>query len=620
MTYVIAFSIVFFIVLILCLAVPLRSSRKVLGSIAAVSVLAALIMYGYGYSCLCDMDNTYELITCILRTIFDSCRILVGSSNWSEMKDVYGEYPLWKLVFWLIHLSAMATSASAMIIFLGSTLLKNIKTFLLVTRNITLIFGVSENTLEFGKALEKTGKTAIVYLDPNDETRLHTAIAQTGAIIRSDAEALNGSVRFLRSIGLRPGKRKLFVYALDRSLLANREFAKKLVTSLESRGILPEQTTLTILSSGEETDNPFQAVSGRYGFGSVLSINEPDMVARILIQNYPPYQSMTFDKNGRAEKDFHGIIIGFGQVGQAVLRQLIMNSQFQGSHSKITIFAPDYRKQMGWISHECAAMLNHYDISLFPYDGRSRQFYDYLEENLSSVDHLTICAGNDAINLEIGEQIQNYLLRMKCRIPILMCTRRGVSRMTADEKLDSHRIYTPDILCPEQIDRMAMVLNQSYKDHGDMWENWKKCSYFNRMSSRAAADFYDALLYCAGMTQEDVLADWDPKGELLENLAATEHLRWNAFHYCMGFRPMTELEFLERCNVYTAEKSIDPHTEYQIRKDVKNRIHACMIPWEDLDAYASKENAVSHENADYAENDRNNIRDLAKVLRAMNEI
>lgn len=614
---IIAAAVVVFLAMIVSVAIPPRYTRRILGTTAVVTVIMALCMYGYGHSYLLinEVEN-HTRLTSILRTVFDASRIFVGSNNWSAIHAAYDDlWKGWEVIFWTLNLLAMMTSASAVIVSLGSRLLKKVRIWIFRMRDITLIYGLNDHTLEFGRVLTEQEKTAVIYIDRTEQTKHHTSIDQMGALLRCDTDALSANLRFLKSIGLKKGQRRLRVYALDQSMQANQQFARKLLTSLEARDILAEQTSLTILSVGEETDNPMQAGPGRYGYGSLLSFNEPDMVARILIREYPPCRSLAFDENGKALRDFHGIIIGFGQVGQAVLRQLAMNSQFQGSTSRIAVFAPDYEKRMGWISHECREMLNHYQIELYPYDGRSRQLYDYLEEQSSSINYVAICAGSDTVNLEIAERMQLYLERRDSCARILMCSSRGVSHLAVGEHIISHPIYVPKLLCSDQIDRMAMVLNQSYQQKGDMVENWKKCTYFDRMSSRAAADFYDTLLYCAGTTREEALECWDPQGKLLENLAATEHLRWNAFHYCMGFRPMTESEFRERADRYAVE--IERNTNYRIAKDMDKRIHACMIPWEDLDAYSAKENAITGAARNYAENDRNNVRDLAKVLRAM---
>lgn len=607
----ISWSAGIFLAILWLIASPPKYTKRILALVAVITAICALCMYGYGYSKLDGLDAVT-----VLHTVFDSCRIFTGSNNWEKISGAFEWHPrIWTTLFWMIQLMALTTSASAVVTSLGSRLLKRIRLWIFRMRDITLIFGLNENTLEFGRALAEKGRTALIYIDQTEQVKLQTAVDQMGAIFRCDPDALEGTVRFLKSIGLRKGKRVLRVFAMDHSMIANQRFARNLMEALEARGVSPSQTSLTILSAGEETDNPMQARPGQYGYGSLTALDEPEMVARILTRSYPPCKTLTFDSNGKATSDFCGIIIGFGQIGQAVLRQLVMNSQFQGSTSRIAVFAPDYEQRMGWISHECREMLKHYNIKMYPYDGRSSQLYDYLEEYAEAIKYVAVCAGNERTNLEIGERMQLYLQRRDCNAPILLCSSRGVSRLSAGEYIVSRRIYVPEILCSDQLDKMAMVLNQSYCQTGDMVENWNNCSYFDRISSRSAADFYDALLYCAGMTQEEAIAHWDPQGELLENLAASEHLRWNAFHYCMGFRPMMEEEFRERAGNYDATKKLYP--SYRITKDVEKRIHACMIPWEQLDDYSAKENAVTGGQADYAENDRNNVRALAKVLQSM---
>ena len=137
------------------------------------------------------------------------------------------------------------------------------------------------------------------------------------------------------------------------------------------------------------------------------------------------------------------------------------------------------------------------------------------------------------------------------------------------------------------------------------------------MSSRSAADFLHTILRAAGTTEASARENWAPRGELLENLAKMEHLRWNAFHYAMGFCPMTEEEYEARVAEFLRKRSADPNTTYRIARDMERRIHACMIPWESLDGYSDKENAVTGQNRDYAENDRQNICAMKDVLQKM---
>lgn len=615
----IGFSCAIFLAIILCLAIPPKYTKKILSWIAIFSVISALCLYGYGYGYTYLYGDTHTIVTGIIMTVFDTCRIIFGSNNWHAVVAAYEGKIGWEIFFWIVHLLAMTTTVSAAIVSLGSELLKKIRLRILRKRDVAIIFGLNENTLDFGRELSENRKISVLYVDKNPESSLSILVERMGALLRSDADAWNGNGRFLKSIGLKPGKRKLYVYALDASIRVNRQFARQLLSTLEQQNILSEQTSLTILCADDETDDFLQASGDHYGYGNLLSINEPDMLARIMVRICPPYKSLQFDRDGAAVTDFHGVVVGFGDTGQAVLRQLVMNSQFRGSSGKISVFAPDYERQMGWLSHECREMLKHYDIMLYPYDGRSSQFYDYIEEHAASIGYIAVCAGSESINLEIAERLQHFLRKRDRLLSVLVCSRNGVIQLLPEGTTRFHRIYIPQILCSDQIDRMAMVLNQSYIGSGDMRENWKKSSYFDRMSSRSAADFYEALLYSAGVTREEALKKWDPQGKLLENLAATEHLRWNAFHYCMGFRPMTEEEYRNRVQQYFEEKKRDPQTKFRIAKDMKNQLHACMIPWEDLDAYSVKENAITGSNRDYAESDRRNVRSIPDIIRMMEQ-
>ena len=606
---VILWTTALFCVIIVCLAVPPKFVKKLLGVFAAITTVGALLMYGYGYAQLSDPAPV-----AVFRAAFAVCKVFVGGNAWGEIGSAFTNTGT-KVLFWLLHLMGLFSTASAAVTSLGSGLLRRVQLWLLRRQDIAIIYGLNEDTLEFGRTLQGKKAPALVYLDNNATPAQQAAVRHMGAILRTDAAALEGTVRFLKNIGLNEGKRKLRVYALQQDTLANQIFARKLMTSMEQQGIKPQQTALTLLGPGDEVETPFLVAEGYYGFGSVISISEPEMVARILMQKYPPCDQMTFDEHAKATKDFYGLIIGFGEIGQAVLRQLVMNGQFCGSKFHLAVFSPSYTQKMGRLAHECASMLGDYDIAFYPYDGRSCQLYDYLEEHIDSLDYIAVCAGNTQINGQIGEQVQTFLQRRGGHAAVYLCSHWGVSFRT-QEHICVHKIYTKDILATDQIDAMAKVLNQSYIGDGDQEENWRACGYFNRMSSRAAADFHSALLCAAGTTPEEAQKHWSPEGDLLENLAETEHLRWNAFHYCMGFRPMTEEEFAERAAVYQKEKQNNPHTNYKIARDIEKRIHACMLPWEALDDYSQKENAVTGGNKNYKENDRNNIRDLVKVLQA----
>lgn len=147
------------------------------------------------------------------------------------------------------------------------------------------------------------------------------------------------------------------------------------------------------------------------------------------------------------------------------------------------------------------------------------------------------------------------------------------------------------------------------------------CNYFDRSSNRAAADYIPAILRAAGTTAEEVIEKgWTPNPVLLENLGIAEHLRWCAFHYCMGFSAMTDEEFSQRADIFRDEVRRLGSSKFRISKNIAGRTHACLIPWKALDALSAKENAITGKNVDYKDNDIRNIQIIRHALQASQSV
>ena len=135
------------------------------------------------------------------------------------------------------------------------------------------------------------------------------------------------------------------------------------------------------------------------------------------------------------------------------------------------------------------------------------------------------------------------------------------------------KIYSFERIDVETVDEMAKVLNSRYnkskdgsgfnrdlKDKAMRELEWADTSFFNQLSSRAAAEGQRNLLLLRGLDyRENVESEgrggspevvppeevdapltddsFNEKQSVLKTLAINEHLRWNAFHLMMGFRP-----------------------------------------------------------------------------------
>ena len=156
-----------------------------------------------------------------------------------------------------------------------------------------------------------------------------------------------------------------------------------------------------------------------------------------------------------------------------------------------------------------------------------------------------------------------------------------------------------------------MILNHRYQQNSQRTplENWMACDYFSRQSCRASADFIPAMIHAAGSQAEH----WDLTAAQLENLSITEHLRWCAFHYCMGFAPMSDAEFNARAETYRQQKQAG-QKPLRIGKNMAGRTHACLVSWEELDTLSEKEAKVTGNYVNYKAMDTDNVLAIPQLL------
>lgn len=608
-----------FIAFILLLAAKPKVSKAVTIAALGFGGICGLLIYGYGYSVVCD-----NFLLAILKAVWSVSRSFVGSNDYSAISQVPFMQTQWMQVLCaFVQICSFYATASAVITSIGASALKQLRLWIGRRKQLSLIYGTNLNTLKFGKELVSQKNSTVVFVDPQPTSDAIAAVADMGCVLQSDTAATLGNQKFLRRIGFSNNRRKLTVYALDENSNNNIRYATLLLKSLEDLEISPEQTHLVLMAQEEIAVSRLQKSESKYGYGFVMSVNEPQMAARLLTMKYPPCNTVSFDPHGKATEDFHGLLIGFGQVGQAVLKALVMNGQFEGSQLRLDVFAKDVDHIDGNFNTQFEQLVRQYDIHFHSNDARSRSMYDYLKQYIHKLRYIVISAGDHKSNHEIAEEILSFLDRNGRNIPVYECTRYGVVSYNSDGTMDTtHPIYNAELLCSHMLDRQAMLLNHKYQNYSKKTplQNWMECDYFSRQSCRAATDFLPAILAAAGKCPEQVAAgDWELSAQQIENLSKTEHLRWCAFHYCMGFSPMDEKEFESRAEIYRQQMEQDGKATIRIGKNLLSKTHACLIPWEELDALSAKESAITGKQIDYKAMDTDNILTVPQLLQVTEE-
>ena len=178
------------------------------------------------------------------------------------------------------------------------------------------------------------------------------------------------------------------------------------------------------------------------------------------------------------------------------------------------------------------------------------------------------------------------------------------------QECETHWIYDSELLYSDRLDKYAMALNNRYcGGQNSPEEDWKNCSYFHRMSSRASVDYMIPLIRiiktAPALTPEQ-----------RENLARSEHLRWCAFHYTFGYDVMELEEFAQRLKDWQAEIKEYGSSKIKPRQDTEKMKHVCLVNWVGLDEVSRIENSFTHGNKDYKDNDRNNVDIIMELIQS----
>lgn len=590
--FVILLSACAFVAAILNLAISSRYKARIMGVSACFAVITGLICYGYGYA----LADGLSAVT-VLRTLLTVSRMFGGVNDFGAVSATpLFRYDIAVAIFWLAHFLAFYVTASAAIAVLGQRLLRHLRLRLLRLSGVTLVYGATPETVGLVKV--RNGGRGLVLLSKKGDNLASLADAVGGVTLECDADAFDAPY-VLKRIGFNP-RQTLEIYCISADAVENHRFAAALRKALQAQGVEADRVSLFLLGVSETRAVALLAGPDRYGYGSLFACDRYELTARLALRLLPPWMCVRFDDRGRATSDLRVLIVGFGQMGWAMLKQLVMNGQFEGSHFSADVVDARMDALSGPIQTRFSAMLDAYDIRLAREDARSATFYKRLET--LSPDLIVLCTGSCSNNAEIKRELERYYEPRKSRPPILQCD--GDSVLLEDQR---SRLGQIDV---NLMDRMAMVLNHVYCGGPSPEADWRACDAFSRASCRASVDFLPAYRHIMGFDSLAALERaWPPDGELLENLARTEHKRWCAFHLAMGYRPMSREDFDRRAERFrTGEK-------LRIGKDTLAMTHACLVPWEALDELSARECAVTGKPLDYKQMDRDNILAIPEILR-----
>lgn len=605
-----------FLAMIINLAAKPKFANSILSACLFCSSIGGLVIYSIAYSSI--YSNIFVIVA---RTLLTVCRMFAGVNEYNAIVNTpVMSFTIVLFLFWLCHLMAFYATASAAISTIGAAALKRLRYYLQRYGSSVVIFGINDDSVRFGQSLVSTGINKIVYVDSKPDTACENAINTLGCIINSSASALVPDEKFLKFLGSEKGSPDLTLYTLDSEVGKNIAYAKSLLGALESCGVNTENVHLIIRSSDDSVECGLQGSETVYGYADVKIFTDVSLTGRMLMKHMPPCDKMTFNEDGTAAEDFDAVIIGFGRTGRSILRYLTRNAQFEGCHYRAGVFSPAIVKENGHFLSSYPDFISNYDISFYDYNAKSVEFFNYIKEHASTLKYVVICTGSSALDDEIRSDISSYLNLLNCSPAICKCSKDSIAwSVTPDAPISYCNVYSADAIGSKTLDKLAMMLNYSYLNDNSITAEkaWINCDYFSRESSRAAVDFLSAYEKITGRDEEDLLLNgWGELSDsVLENLGKTEHLRWCAFHYSMGFSPMTDEEIEKRGQMRNKEIEENGKSSIRLSKDLHTRRHGCLRSWETLDNLSDLEQKYTGKWVDYKDMDIRNVLLLPTILR-----
>ena len=332
---VVILSTALLLAMVLNLALKPSFSARLTTICMIIAFVGGVIIYGVGFA-----ESTGDIGLSMIRTPFCVIKMFVGINDYGSIAGTTPvATPFRIVVFWIIHLLAFYSMASAAMFTLGEEALRYLRMLLSARGDLTLIYGINDRSIDLGRECRGAGAGSVVFIADDADHATVTDLNNMGMSVISGPSAVASDKSVMRR--LRAGKRRINVYAMeeeDQDLF----YALGLKEALKEAGADPENTAVTLPGAEDIITSMLQVSPDQYGFGYVNVYDSAMLAARALIKTCPPWDLLRFGSDGRAQEDFDCAIVGFGRHGQAVLKQLIMNSQFAGSAFHAAVFSPNF--------------------------------------------------------------------------------------------------------------------------------------------------------------------------------------------------------------------------------------------------------------------------------------
>ncbi|MFR9504238.1 MAG: hypothetical protein SNH73_07320 [Rikenellaceae bacterium] len=325
--------------------------------------------------------------------------------------------------------------------------------------------------------------------------------------------------------------------------------------------------------------------------------SDAELIAYDVVERYAPVDCVNIDlARGAATENYEVMIVGFDRKGRAMLRKMIEFGQFVGSTFKATIVDKTVEQKRGSFAALYPALEENYNLNFVQTHVGEPQFFKLLKDEVLTLKQIVVALGNDSLNIQTAIEIHRMLLqfgREEVQILAVVNSDDTYNYIHTSQELSAincigqqSTIFTEENVVKGAASLQARKINEYYRRNNPSKPDWRDLEYIKKESNISVALHAYTKLHLLGLSidslahfaSEDEFKAWLLKrSECFENLARTEHLRWNAVYFTRGWQRwlLTEVP----ANHVNGQ---DHHLE----------LHCCLVDWDQLpevDAFIGQE-------------------------------
>ncbi|MGM0843648.1 MAG: hypothetical protein ACQEUT_01625 [Bacillota bacterium] len=315
-------------------------------------------------------------------------------------------------------------------------------------------------------------------------------------------------------------------------------------------------------------------------------INIYRMLAEQLFNDYPLYKGYEERVRNKAGDALHLLVVGFGDTGRHIVLEVLERGHFiNQSDLRVTILDRDAENLEKEWKRNYPHASNIANIQFVPYDSYYQRFDEVIGGNTFT--HAFICLDGDYADIKEGFEVaKNYR-----DIPVFIKVNKqgSVSKWIHENKEPSafkgihqfgnlENVLNEKSLLNEDMSYFARRTHENYRKQqkqkrAEVPDEWERLNYFTQSSNRSTFHHLQTKLMLLGLKAVPANQGFQSINEqdyhsvdssIIEDIAASEHHRWNAFHFLRGWTVMLDQD----------------HPDYP--KSVENKQHAALVRWDEL--------------------------------------